>query len=202
MGEGEIVQFPAPQLGADGAPVDWTVEIKAQQLRLRPLPQARLPRLLPLLGAAMPALALHLLAQVVLQLQGQPRLATGKPLGHLLQVVAAHGALGQLAQQRHQGGHRLLKLIHPGQIAAGQHLINLPIEPEGRLLQQRPVIAGPSLLQELIGVLAGRQVQHPQLQLPLEGQLLHRPDRPLGGAHAGAIAIEIEDQPLAIAAAT
>ena len=149
----------------------------------------------------MPALPLHLLAQVVLQLQRQPRLATGEAFGDTLQVMAAHRRLGQLAQQFHQGRDRLLELIRAGEIAAGQHLLDLPVEPEGGGIEQTEVLAGAVLLEVLIGILAGRQVQHAQLQLALQRQLLHLPDRPLGGAHTGTVAVEVEDQAAAVAAA-
>lgn len=50
------------------------MEVEPQDLRLGPLPQAHLSRLLPSDGATVPALALDLLAQVILQLNGEPGL--------------------------------------------------------------------------------------------------------------------------------
>ena len=94
----------------------------------------------------MPTLALHLLAQVVLQLQGEAGLTATEALGHLLQIAGAHGAGGQFAQQHHQFTHRLLELIGAAQIAAFQHLIDLPVEPERRLIEQGAVVAGAVLL--------------------------------------------------------
>ena len=61
----EMKFFPAEAAG--GAPYLKSVA--------GPLPQARLAGLLPPLGAAVPALTLDLLAQVVLQLQSQARFA-------------------------------------------------------------------------------------------------------------------------------
>ena len=148
----------------------------------------------------MPALALDLLTQVIFELEGQAGLAAAEPFGHLLQVVAAHGARGQLAQQGHQPLHRLLELVRTGQILILEHLLDLPVEPGGGRIEQGAVFARPVLLEELIGVLTGGQLQHPQLQLALEGQLLHLADGPLGGPDAGPVGIEIEDQPLALAA--
>ena len=57
------------------------------------------------------------------------------------------------------------------------------------------------LLEELVGVLARWQVQHPQLQLALQRLLLHLANGALGGAHPSAIGIEIEDDPAAFTAA-
>ena len=141
--EGEVVEFALAQLHPYGGAVGGAMQVEPQQLGFGPLPQARLAGLFPLLGAAVPALALHLLAQVVLQLQRQAGLAATEPLGHPLQVVAAHGALGQLAQQGHQGRHRLLELVRASQVAALQHLLDLPVEPEGSLIQQGAIVAGP-----------------------------------------------------------
>ena len=149
----------------------------------------------------MPALALDLLAQVIFELQGEAGLAAAEPFGHLLQVVAAHGALGQLAQQGHQPLNRLLELVGAGQILTLEHLLDLPVKPGGSRIEQGAIFTSSVLLEELIGVLAGGQLQHPQLQLALEGQLLHLADGPLGGPHASPVGVEIEDQALAVAAA-
>ena len=59
----------------------------------------------------MPALPFHLLAQIFLQLQGQPALPTAQAFGNLLQVMGPYGRLGQLAEQCNQATHCLLKLI-------------------------------------------------------------------------------------------
>ena len=127
----EILQFPTAQFAANVTAQAGAVEVKAQHLRFSPLPQTRLAGLFPLQGSTMPALTLDLLAQVVLQLHRQPCLAAGEALGHLLQVMAAHRRRRQLAQQHHQGGDSLLKLVGAGEILAFEHLLDLPVEPEG-----------------------------------------------------------------------
>ena len=113
--------------------------------------------------------------------------------------MGAHGGLGQFAQQPHQGRHRLLELVGLAEIALLQHLLDLPIQPEGGLIQQSAVIAGPVLFEELIGVLAGRQVQNPKLQLALHRQLFHLADGPIGRTNTGAVGVEIQNDPLAVA---
>ena len=94
----------------------------------------------------------------------------------------------------------MLELIRAGQITALQHLIDLPVQPERCLIQQGSVLTRTMLFEELIRVLAGGQLQHPQLQLTLQSKLFHLTDGALGSAHTGAIGVEIEDQPFAIAA--
>ena len=150
----------------------------------------------------MPALTLHLLPEIFLQLQSKTPLSSAEALGHLLDVVGADSGLGKLAQQGDQRGHRTLELIRLAEIAPFQDLFDLPVKPEGRLIQQSAVITGPVLLEKFIRVLARRQVKNPQLQLTLESQLLHLTDRSVGGAHAGAIGVEIQNDAFAITAAT
>ena len=65
----------------------------------------------------MPTLALHLLPKLVFELKRQASLATTEALCHPLEVVSAHGGLGQFAQQPHQGRDRLLELVGPAEIA-------------------------------------------------------------------------------------
>jgi hypothetical protein len=62
----------------------------------------------------MPALAFDLLTQIVFQLDCQTSLTTAEALGHPLQIVTAHCALGQLAKQGYEGRHRKLELIGTG----------------------------------------------------------------------------------------
>ena len=147
----------------------------------------------------MPTLPLNLLTQIFLQLQGKSPLASTEPFRRPLEVVGAHGGLGQLAQQTHQGGDGLLELISAAEIPFRQSLIDLPVQPQRCLIQQCPVLPGAVILQELIRILAGRKVQNTKFQLPLHGQLLHLTDRAVGGPHAGAIRIEIEHNAFAVA---
>ena len=198
--QGEVFEIEMPQIGPDSGAPGGAVEVKPQHLSLGPLSHPRLTRLLPARRAAMPALAPHLLAQIVLQLQGEAGLATGEALRHPLQVMAAHRRLRQLAEQFDQGRDRLLELIGSGQVTAGEHLLDLPVEPERGRLQQGAVVARAVGLEVVVGILAGREVKHAQLELALEGQLLRFADGPLGSAHTGAIAVEVEHQPLAVAA--
>ena len=200
VGNGEVVEFAAPQLGANRTAVGRAMEIEAQDLGFSPLPQAGLTGLLPTARATMPALPFDLLAQVVLQLQSEPGLAAAEPFGYLLEVTGANGTGRQLAQEGHQLGHRLLELIGLAEVAAVQHLVDLPIEPKGRLIEQGAVIRCSVVLQKFVGILAAGQVQHPQFQLALEGQLLHLANGPLGGPNPGAIGVEVQDQALAVAA--
>ena len=152
--QGEVFEIALAQLPPNRRSVGGTVEIQPQQLGLGPLPQPRLPRLLPLLGAAVPALTLDLLAEVVLQLDRHAGLTTRQPLGHPLQVVAANGALGEFAQQGHQVGNGLLELVGLTQIPISQHLLDLPIQPKGGLIQEGAVVASAVVLEEVVGVLA------------------------------------------------
>ena len=102
----------------------------------------------------MPTLPLDLLAQVLLQLQRQSALAATEPFSNALEVVRAHRRLGQLAQQSHQGRDRLLELIRLGKVSISEGLFDLPVQPEGSLVKQGPVITGAVILEELIRVLA------------------------------------------------
>ena len=63
------------------------------------------------------ALAFDLLTQIVFQLDRQTGLTTAEALGHPLQVVAAHCALGQLAKQGNKGPHRQLELVGTGSVS-------------------------------------------------------------------------------------
>ena len=82
-----------------------------------------------------------------------------------------------------------------------EHLLDLPVEPHRCLIQQGPVLAGAVLLEKFIGILAGGQLQDPQLHLALQRKMLHLADGPLGRPHPGGVGVEVEDQPLAVAAA-
>ena len=106
----------------------------------------------------MPALPLDLLPEVLFQPQGQTGLAAAEPFGHLLQVAAAHSAHRQLAQQGDDTADGLLELVRATQVEAREHLLDLPVEPQRGLVQQAPVLAGPMLLEVLIGILARRQL--------------------------------------------
>ena len=112
--QGEIIEFSLPQLHPDRTAVVGAVQIHPQHLRFCPLPQPSLTRQLPLLGTSMPALAFDLLTQIVFQLDRQTGLTTAEALGHPLQIVAAHCALGQLAKQGNKGRHRKLELVGTG----------------------------------------------------------------------------------------
>ena len=115
----------------------------------------------------MPALALDLLAQVLLQRTHQVGAALAEALGHLLDVAGAVGGLGQLAQQLHQGRHRLLKLISAAEITGGQNLLDLPVQPKGGPIQQGPILSRPVAAQKFIRILTGGELEHPQLQQSL-----------------------------------
>ena len=78
------------------------VQVQPQQIGFGPLPLADLTRLLMATGSAMPTLTLYLLAQVFLQLQSKASLTSAQPLSHPLEVMGAHGRLGQFPQQGHQ----------------------------------------------------------------------------------------------------
>ena len=69
MGDGEILQFAFAQLLANRGPMPRAVQIQPQQIGLTALPLPGFTRLLVTAGAPMPTLALHLLAQVVLELK-------------------------------------------------------------------------------------------------------------------------------------
>jgi len=185
--------------------LDWQIEqvLEGRDLSRADQFQQAVQGLVELLGKLpQSALRSHYLQRVAERLSGgQARLATTEAFSHALQVVAAQGRLGQLAQQLHQPLHRLLKLIRSAEIAALQHLLDLPIEPEGGLLLQRQVIGRTVLLQEFIGVFARGQMQHPQFDLPLQGLLLHLTNGPLGSAHPSAISIEIQHDAAAVATA-
>ena len=72
--------------------------------------------------------------------------------------MGSNRRLGQFSQQSDQSRHRrLLKLIGLGQIAVAQGLLDLPVEPERRLIEQSPVITRTVILQKLIRILAGRR---------------------------------------------
>ena len=154
MGNGEILQFAFAQFLANRGPMPGAMQIQPQQIGLTALPLSGFTGLLVTAGAPMPTLALHLLPQVILELKRQASLAATEALRHPLEVVGAHSGLGQFAQQPHQGSDRLLELVGPAEIALLQHLLDLPIQPEGGLIEQSAVIASPVLLEELIGVLA------------------------------------------------
>ena len=96
----------------------------------------------------------------------------------------------------------MLKLIGFCQITSLEHLLDLPIKPERSLIEQGAIVAGAVLLEVLIRILARGQMQHPQLELPLQGQLLHLTDGPVGGPHPGTVCIEIEHDAFAVTAAT
>ena len=198
----EVFLLPAPQVLADLPPQLGAMQIQQQDFRLGPFLDAPRGGGVPAAGAPVPTLAFHLLAQIVFQLQRQPRLPAGEAFRHLLQVAAAHGALGEFAQQRHQGRHRLLELIALGEIATGQHLLDLPIEPERSGLQQGTVAGRAMEAQVVIGVLAVGELEHAQIQLALQGQVLDLSDGPLRRPHTGPVGVEVEHQPLAVAAAT
>ena len=141
---------------------------------------------------------LDLLTQVLLQLKRQTTLAAAEPFGDALEVMRAHRRLGQLAQQIHQGRDRLLELIGLGQVTFRQRLLDLPVQPERRLIEQGSVITGAMVLEELIRILAGGEMHHPKFKLPLQGQLFHLPDRSVGGANPSTVGIEVENDALAI----
>ena len=144
-----------------------TVQVKPQNGRFGPFLKADAARRLPAAGAPMPALALDLLAQVLLQRTHQVGAALAEALGHLLDVAGAVGGLGQLAQQLHQGRHRLLKLISAAEITGGQNLLDLPVQPKGGPIQQGPILSRPVAAQKFIRILAGGELEHPQLQQSL-----------------------------------
>ena len=113
--------------------------------------------------------------------------------------MGSHSRLRQLAEQSHQLADGLLELIGATQIALLQDLLDLPVQPQGGLIEQGSVITGAVILQELVGVLAGRKVQDPQFQLSLHRQLLDLADRTIRRPDAGSVGIEIEHDPLAVA---
>ena len=202
MGDGEILQLPLTQLLADDGPVPGAVQIQAQEISFATLPLTGVTRLLMATGTSMPALALDLLTQILLQLQGQSALTAAQPFSHPLQIVGAHRRLRQFAQQIHQSCHRLLELIRLGQIALIQRLFDLPVQPERGLIEQGAIVAGAVILEELIRILPGREMQHPQFQLALHRQLLHLADGTVGGTDSGTVSVEIENDPLAVTDAT
>ena len=106
MGNGEILQFAFAQFLANRGPMPGAMQVQPQQIGLTALSLSGFAGLLVTAGAPMPTLALHLLAQVVLELKRQPSLPTTESLRHPLEVVGAHGGLGQFAQQPHQGRNR------------------------------------------------------------------------------------------------
>ena len=160
--QGEVFQFPLSELLSDGAAMARAVKIKTQNICFTTLPLAGLRRLFMTTGAPMPALALDLLTQILLELQSQPRLTSAETFSHALEIVGSDGALGQFAQQCHQLADRLLELIRAAQITFRQNLFDLPVKPQGRLIEQRPVITRAMGFQKVVGVLAGGQMQNAQ----------------------------------------
>ena len=113
--------------------------------------------------------------------------------------MGSHSGLRKFAEKCHQSGDGLLKLVGASQVSIGQCLLDLPVEPERCLIKQRAVLPGTMTLEEFIGVLAGREMQHPQFKLPLQGQLFNLSDGAVRSPHAGSVRIEVEDDPLAVA---
>ena len=54
------------------------------------------------------------------------------------------------------------------------------------------------VLEELIWIFAGGQMQHPQLQLPLQGELLHFTDGADGRTNPSAVRVKVENDALAV----
>ena len=200
--DGEILQLPLTQLLTNHSPMARAVQVQPQKIGFGPLPLADLTGLLMAAGSTMPTLTLHLLTQVFLELQGKASLTSAQPLSHPLEVMRAHSRLRQFPQQRHQRTDRLLKLISTTQIAISQGLLDLPVEPERCLIQQRPVIASAVVFKELIRILTRGQVKNPQLQLALKRELLHLTDRSIRRTNPSTISIEIEHDALAVGNAT
>ena len=71
------------------------------------------------------------------------------------------------AKQIDQRRDRLLELISPGEITFRKSLLDLPIKPERSLIEKCPVVASTMILEELIRILAGGEMQNPQLKLAL-----------------------------------
>ena len=69
MRNGEILQLPLAQLLTDHSARAGAVQIQPQEIRFTAFPLPSFTRLLMTAGSTMPALAFHLLTQILLQLK-------------------------------------------------------------------------------------------------------------------------------------